>query len=32
VITAYKGYVPDYYTSPAGDGQRRIQLGVRLEF
>jgi hypothetical protein len=31
-ITAFKGYVPDFTGSVPGDGQRRIQLGARLEF
>ena len=32
VITAFRGYVPDFTGSIPGDGQRRIQLGARLEF
>jgi hypothetical protein len=31
-ITAFRGYVPDFTGSVPGDGQRRIQLGARLEF
>jgi hypothetical protein len=31
-ITAFKGYVPDFTGSQPGDGQRRIQLGAKLEF
>ena len=31
-ITAFRGYVPDFTGSIPGDGQRRIQLGARLEF
>lgn len=30
-ITAFRGYVPDVGGLP-GDGQRRLQLGARLEF
>ncbi|HUL78629.1 MAG TPA: TonB-dependent receptor [Vicinamibacteria bacterium] len=31
-ITAFRGYVPDFTGSVPGDGQRRIQLGAKLEF
>jgi hypothetical protein len=31
-ITAFRGYVPDLTGSVPGDGQRRIQLGAKLEF
>ena len=31
-IVAFKGYVPDFSGSLPGDGQRRIQLGAKLEF
>ena len=32
-ITAFRGYVPDFTgSSVPGDGQRRIQLGAKLEF
>jgi hypothetical protein len=30
-INAFRGYVPDVGGLP-GDGQRRIQLGAKLEF
>ena len=31
-LTAFRGSVPDVAGSVAGDGQRRIHLGARLEF
>jgi hypothetical protein len=32
MVTAFRGYVPDFTGSVPGDGQRRIQLGAKLEF
>ena len=31
-IVGFRGYVPDLTGSQPGDGQRRIQLGAKLEF
>jgi len=32
MVTAFRGYVPDFTGSVPGDSQRRIQLGAKLEF